>query len=699
MQKLYAPVRLGLLLLAMATALTVYVSALYRIQVYDARPSEDELYPRTLITRNVTLPAARGNIYDRNGVLLSSGRPSHNITLNRDELIRRPDFNDIVLELIYAAADAGIRHNDSLPITQGPPFNFISNMSASQRRRLDAYIEFYRLDPDISASDLLVWMRRSNNYNIDYTVGIMDARLISGVRYELEIRAIMGNIAPYVFAYDVSADFVSLIKERGLIGVHVESSFVRQYHTSYAGHLIGYIAPISPNDAEFFRELGYPMDALVGRMGAELAFEHYLRGVDGLQVITMTDTGAVYNVRTRREPEPGRHVYLTIDLDLQMAAEHALRNHIEMTNLTREPGDQIPGGAVVVTNVRTGEVLASASNPTFDQMTVSNSVTRAALYNDNTRPMFNRAAQGRYSPGSTFKMATAYAVLREGVVGRWTPINCTGRYLAWEHVGLSPACWIHALPGAGRHGPLDIVQALEHSCNVFFMHAADHIDGQRALSGERALAEAATAFGLGRRTGIEIPEVSGILATLEFIQGVPTLGNYWSNGDTVMTAFGQGHSMFTPIQLANYTATIANGGTLNQLSILSRVRSSDLSEILHTHTPTVMNQIEETEYIRILQEGMIGAAANRHGTAHSVFGNYPIRVAAKTGTAQLEGQAINNGVFVAYAPANNPEIAISIVIEKGGSGSAVMPIAREIFDFYFRAERTFNAVPYGALIP
>jgi len=211
------------------------------------------------------------------------------------------------------------------------------------------------------------------------------------------------------------------------------------------------------------------------------------------------------------------------------------------------------------------------------------------------------------------------------------------------------------------------------------------------------LAGVAQEFGLGRTTGLEIRENPGRIATPEFVR--EALNVAWMRGDTVATAFGQGHNMFTPIQLANYSATIANGGTLHSLTILRRIKSSDFTELLHSHEPEVLSVIEETEYVQIIQEGMRAVSRGNRGTARSVFGDYPVRVAAKTGTVQNELHDINDGVFVCYAPADNPQIAISVVIEKGGSGSAVMDVARVVFDYYFRSEVTLRATPYGDLIP
>lgn len=704
MQRMYKPARVGVIFVIIAVMLTIYVSALYRIQIYDTWIAEDSPDPPRIISRSVTLPAARGNIYDRNGILLASGRTSYNITLDRTAMLATgfAKMNETIQELVYTAMDEDVRYTDTFPITRGAPFEYVSEMTTAQRGRLDAYLEFFDLDPDIPASELLAWLRR--HYGIDYTIGILDARVITGVRYELEMRVIVPNVTPYVFARDVSSDFVSLIEERGYIGVHIDNSYIREYHTTYAAHVLGYIGRMSPEEYEQYKELGYPMDAIIGKVGVESSFEEFLRGVEGRQIVRTAVDGTVVGVNTIREPEPGKHIYLTMDLGLQVVVEHALQAQVDIINQGREEearknpenaeeDDRITGGAVVVIDVRTGEVLASASYPTYNPITLSRDF--AVLNTDPMNPMLNRATHGRYVPGSTFKMVTAFAGLRHGVINRYLEFDDVGRFTKYQPIdGFAPSCWIFPLSGIG-HGRINVVQALECSCNYFFMVTADSFAGGPAASAE-ALAQVAREFGLGISTGIELAENQGRLSTPEWKR--EALNEGWWNADSVVTGFGQGLNRFTPLQLANYAATIANGGTLHSLSILRRVVSADFTEQLHAHTPIVLNQIEELEYIQIIQEGMVAVSRGSRGTARSVFMNYGVTVASKTGTAQVEGRDVNDGVFVCYAPANNPEIAVSIVVEKGGSGSAVMDIARMIFDYYFRSENAVLAAPYGELI-
>jgi len=710
MQKMYTPSRFVMIFAAIALFFAVYIFALYTLQVYQPwNVGEDQPHSR-VIRRTSTIAAARGNIYDRNGILLASGRPSYRIMISWHMLQGDSNANNDILNLIYAAMEADITHTDTFPITRGAPFEFLTNMTASQRTRLDAYFEYFNIDPDISASDFLSRLR--NHYRIDYTIGILDARLIIGVRYELEMRMVMGTLTPYIFAEDVSTEFVAYIEERGFRSVFAENTFIREYHTTAAPHLLGYVGPMTAEEFEIFREYPWelPMNAIVGKMGAERAFEHFLHGREGEKRIQTSGDGTVLSVEIVREPEPGSHVFLTLDLGLQIAAENALRTQIERINAQRlaeaetddeiEDPELIPGGAVVVTDVNTGEILAAASYPTFNLATLSQDW--AMLHTDMRHPMLNRATQGQFIPGSSFKMVTGLAALRHvSDVTRWFQIYDRGLYDRWADQDLVLRCAHYTLAGVG-HGWIDIVRALAVSCNYYFFQVADWLPGGADSAGN-ILAETAAEFGLGIRTGLEIPENQGRLASPDVVRGLreargEDVGYFF--GDVLVTSFGQGENRFTPIQLANYAATIGNGGTLFSLSILRRVVRNDFTgEPLFVSQPEVLNVIEEIEYIEILQEGMVAASRSPGGTARSVFGTYPIVVASKTGTAQHEGRDVNDGVFVAYAPAENPTIAIAVVVEKGGGGAAIMPIARMIFDHYFATEGTFLATPYGQMIP
>jgi penicillin-binding protein 2 len=651
----------------MVVLLIIYCLTLYKLQIIEG---EEYLESSTgTISSTVTVHSSRGSIYDRNGELLVSDRTVYNVMISRKSLLKQDDPNDIVRRLISAASLYGVSYNDSCPITKTAPFEYDASATDTQLSRLNAYFNYFskQLDPDMSAQDLVTWLR--SHYGISYTVPAEEARKIIGIRYELEMRAII-NTSDYVFAEDVSTDFITYLSEQDFPCVSIETSSVRQYHTSYAAHLLGYVAQMSSEEyQEKYKELGYPYNSYVGKNGVEYAFEEYLHGTDGKTTTYTDSTGAVTDVVVESEATAGNDVYLTIDIGLQEQAEASLASTIVQMNAERgEDEEKAEGGAVVAIDVRTGDVLAMASYPTFDLATFSQNT--AALFADTSKPLFNRATYGTYNPGSTFKMVTALAGLKEGIISRWTLVEDEGIFKKYEDVGYTPRCWIYP----STHGVLDIVGALENSCNYFFYWLSDQMDIDE-------IAETAQEFGFGASTGIEIGDSSGKLATREYKMEATGESGWWK-ADTLITSIGQGLNMFTPIQIANYVAAIANGGTLYSDTVLKYVADFNGEGIVYESEPTVLNKIDNSQgYFSILQEGMRAVAST--GTASSTFGNYPISVAAKTGTVQSDNTSMNTGVFVCYAPADDPQIAIAVVVEKGGSGSALTTVAKDLMDVYF----------------
>lgn len=662
MEKLVKPGRLIALALALVVLLSVYASALYELQV--VKGSEYTEISENSVLRTSNVAAARGDILDRNGVLLVSSREVYNVGLSRTTLLKNGDANAHLLELINAALANGVSYTDTFPITMSGPFEYLAGMSEQQRTRLVKYMEYFGLDTHMSASELIVWMK--DHYGLDYTTSLADARRIIGVRYELELRVIVG-IADYVFATDVPVDFVAAILERDLPFVTVETSYEREYHTEYAAQILGYTGRMNSAEIEEYTAKGYPMDAVIGKTGAEQAFEEYLHGIDGSVTVNAGTNGAVLSVLDEVPAQPGSNVYLTIDIGLQAAAERALEDVVATINSQREEDDEkAAGAAAVVIDVKSGDTLAAANYPTYDPAKLMDNYS--FLESDPLLPLYNRATQGEYNPGSTFKMVSAYAGLNAKYLDRYFTIKDTGQYT--KYPTYQPKCWVY--PGA--HGELDVVGALQKSCNYFFYKVGDSI-------GMDAIVSSAEAFGFGEKTGIEIFERAGVLATPDYKR--ENLGEPWYAADTLLAVIGQSYNQFTPIQLANYVATVANGGTRYKTTLLRQVRSADYSETEFVNTSVVNGTVDNSEgYIDILQEGMEAVTAEG-GTAYTPFRGYPVKVAAKTGTVQSDSAAMNNGVFVCYAPADDPEIAVAIVVEKGGSGSALATAARSILDGYF----------------
>ena len=680
MKRNFRPGRLAVTIVIFIGVLMIYCAVLYKMQIYDPQRAHAVAEFQPLVTTRYTevISAGRGEILDRNGEKLVSSRAAYNITLARDPLRASGKPNDIIQKLLTYASKYGVEHNDTFPVTTGAPYEYTFDMSTQQRTRLDKYFEFFNLDAEISASDFIVWLKQ--HYGIPYTVGVAEARMIIGVRYELETRVLV-NIAPYIFAEDVPLDFVTTVSGLSLPGVSITMSSARTYHTQYAAHLLGYTGKMNQEETEVYTEFGYPLDAIVGKSGAERAFEAYLHGVDGSRIVSTTEDGSIISEEII-PAVPGDNVYLSIDIGLQEVAENALADVIATINLDREEGQKATSGAVVVTEIATGQVLVSASNPTFNIETMLENYT--TLSNDSSEPLFNRATQGTYSPGSTYKPVTALAALRAGVITRWTTIADQGIYTKYESP--QPRCWLYSTHGA-VHPPLDLVGALAHSCNYYFYSIGDN-------TGPTRIAQAARDFGLGEKTGIELYEETGIVASVESKREL--LDEPWWDADTLFAAIGQSHNAFTPLQLANYTATIANGGTLYDLSLMHVIKTSDYTGTVERQTPSIRSNIDEPEFIMYLKEGM--RAVTAYGTADDVFGNYPVAVAAKTGTVQT-GSDVNDGVFICYAPADNPQVAIAVVVKKGGSGSAIMDVARIVLDEFFRTRATESAVAEGVLIP
>lgn len=685
MDKLIKPSRLAALICMMLLLVTVYIVSLYKLQI--VKGAEYYEQSQNTVSTTDTVVAERGNILDRYGRAMVSNRVCNNLIIDADELFDQHDPNAILLKLSHEVEDSGNAYTDTLPITKEPPFEYIKNMTDIQRTGLNGYLEANDLPETTTAVELMAVFR--DKFKIDNNYTAKEMRTIAGIRYEIKIRY-LNNIktSPYIFAENVSIDLITRLMENDIPGFKVKSSYVREYNTDYAAHLLGYIGMIEKSDYKMYESKGYPYDALVGREGAEKAFEEYLHGQDGKAVITSTKGGTVISTKYTQEPKPGSNTYLTIDLGLQEAAEISLNNYIETENAKRVIENEklkaegkadkakgaITGGAVVGVNVKTGEPLCIASAPTFDLKTLMENFTE--LQQDNTGKLFNRALMGTYAPGSTFKPVTALAILGEGVASTGTIVTCEGiytKYEAPEDGGFAPKCWIYP----GKHGDMNTVGAIENSCNYYFYTLGETLGIDR-------LVKYAHGFGLGEPTGIELPEKIGHMASKEFKKEVETKDKDWFPGDTLTASIGQSYSLFSPLQLANYCAAVANNGKRYEASMLKAVRSYDYSESIYQREPKLAGDLAlNQEYYDAVKMGMYNLVHKTPGNTRDVFANFPVSVAAKTGTSQLGEGITNNGVFICFAPYEDPEIAVAVVVEKGYAGSELATIARDVLDYYF----------------
>lgn len=663
--------------------LVVYLISLYKLQIVEGKKYYEE--SKNSVVTTETVIAARGNILDRYGRLLVTNTSCYNLVINTGELFpsdKSVDSNAVILQLVNMVHEYGNEYADWLPITDSPPFEY-KEMSATDEARLNAYKEARGLDANASAVEVLSDMR--NRYEIDSNYSAEEARIIASVRYAVNVRYLI-NTSDYIFVENADMDLITAIKENNIVGVAIKESFVREYQTEYAAHILGYTNWMNEDQYEKYSELGYTGDTKVGQEGAERAFEDYLHGVNGTVQYTSAEDGTVVSTEYTKDPVPGNNVYLTIDIQLQEAAERALKNGIESISAELANTDkvvyidgewvdkktEVTGGAAVVVDVKTGEPLAIASYPTYDLTSLLDNYSQIASAENS--PLYNRALQGEYAPGSTFKPCTSIAGLTEGVINTETRLPCGGVYTKYAEYGYAPQCWIYGSGGA--HGPDNIPEALRDSCNCFFYEVG------RQLGIDR-MEKYAHLLGLGVETGIELPEHTGNMSNSA--THYDWVGEDWTIGDTLQAAIGQSDSMFTPLQLAEYCAAVANNGQRHSASILKYVRSYDYSEEIYERDDEVISEVKSEQYNwDAIHYGMYMVANDWAGSGYHVFEGYTAStVACKTGTAQKGQTVSNDGIFICYAPYENPEIAIAVVVERGGAGANCGRIAREILEVYF----------------
>ena len=681
-KRLIKPARLVAMAVILLVLLTVYLVFLYKLQIIKGEEYYNRSNEITTTTRTVT--AARGNILDRYGRVLVSNKECYNLQIDTDKLFANEDPNAVILELVKMVQGFGDSYTDDLPISTEPPFEYNENMTAIQRTMLNAYFKRQELDENSTAVELMSYMR--TRYDIDNSYTAEEMRIIAGVRYSINVRYAV-NTADYIFVEDASMELISSIMEQKLAGIEVDRAYVREYSTEYAAHILGYTGLMTQEEYERYSLLNYANDAMVGKDGIEYAFESYLHGKDGEVEETRNAAGTILATEYIVEPEPGNHIYLTIDSVLQEQTERILASGVESLKKTYaqaraeaagrgEPydpefKDEITGAAAVVVDVRTGEPLAMASWPTYDVSTVVENY--AELLETPNAPLFNRALMGAYAPGSTFKPCTAIAALTKGIINTEKKVKCEGVFTKYAADGYAPECWIWA--EGFTHPEENVTTAIRDSCNYFFYTIGNDL-------GVDDMGEFAHNFGLGVPSGIELVETTGNMSNRA--NHSDYTGTEWRIGDTLQAAIGQADSVFSPIQMAEYCATIANGGTRYSASILKAIRNYDYTEKLYEREPEVLSTVETADYNwAAVHEGM-WLVLNDYINEKNVLEWYDcaLKVAGKTGTAQKGENIQNDGLFMCYAPYDDPEVAIFVAVERGGSGASVQFIARQIMDAY-----------------
>lgn len=687
MKSYLAKSRLVPLVLIFGMILLIFCGVLYNTQILNG----SDYKARSLASNATaqTVEASRGIITDRNGKVLISNRLTYTLVFSDEEFESDTDCNDAIFRLLELCRSNNVKWTDTLPVSKEPPFTYTTPTDEGAFRK---YLESEDL-PAITVGTLrptqeapLFMAQLRKLYGVADSYSDTDARAIIGVRYQLALRDIAGGT--YTFASDVSVELINQVVDGRYAGVTTGTASARVYDTTYAAHVLGRLSPIYQEDwvgdpdngIVGYRDKGYSMDALVGESGVEKAFEEYLHGENGTKLITTTSDGQITGEFYTKEPKPGNTVALTLDIDLQEDVEKALSKTIG--DMTEADGIR-RGGAAVVVGVGSGEVLALASYPTYD-ISKWDEIYDTLASDDEGAPLFNRAIGGTYAPGSTFKPCTAIAGLTENIINTETQIECTGIFTKYESQGYAPACWIYTqMDGQLTHGYDNVTEALKDSCNIFFYTVADDL-------GIRKLMEYAEDFGLGESTGIELTETTGNMSNPDNHLNYDVDG--WVDGDTVQAGIGQSDSMFTPLQIAEYCAAIANGGTRHSAALLKSVRSYDYSRQLYQNKTEVLSTVDSADYNwAAVQRGMYLMANDITSSSNTVYytlGNYSyngvsLPVAAKTGTSQLGEGKTNNAIFMCYAPFDDPEIAVAIVVERGLSGANLSRMARNVLDAYF----------------
>lgn len=713
--------RLYLLAGFLAVVLLVYLGVLYDTQVnhYDDYRAQSI----RSIARVEKVESSRGIITDRNGRPLVTNRSTYALTFDASLLKTGDDENEAILRLVQLCQDKGVVWNDNLPISRQAPFSYtIDQLSDIQKGRFLNYLlslsdvkkalGAYLLEhPEIvsadaselpsgeeadqsalneAANDLLEMLTvetlttgllsgagistpklleiMRENLDIPDSFSLNEARLVLGVQYELSLRKLPDNTYDaYILANDVDTTFISLLSDGSYKGAKVSRSSVREYATTYAAHILGTVGRIDSKEEMAALGQGYNLDDLVGKSGVESAFEEYLKGTDGYRVVSSNAEGKVTGEYYSKEPVPGSTVELTIDLEFQQVVEDALAEVV--SDMNAEDGNTARGAAAAVVRVGTGEVLSLASYPTFDLSTYRQEAVYNALSANPAKPFYNRATSYPYAPGSTLKPLTAVAALESGVTDLTEKINDT---YYWYYPGDPQSyskCWKY-----GGHGKLNVTGAITNSCNYFFSEM-----GYRM--GMDTFREYLAAFGLGEHTGIEIGDNPGTLPE-----------NKTGENQAPWAAYGQANQEYTPLQLANYIATLVSGGKHCEAHLLKAVKSYDNAEVLALGNSTPVNTVEMSDStLNAVKKGMYDYT-QPGGMVYNYFKDCVVSAGAKTGTAQLGGSKKNNGVFVCFAPYDDPEIAVALVIEQGGAGATLASTAVKILNAYFSTDEIGAAV-------
>lgn len=631
------------------------------------------------LTRETVIHADRGEILDRNGIKLVTTSTGFSLNLYRTTT-DNDQLNDNIYKIIKVLEENEDKQVDNLILTINP-FGFSTDNEDSIKR----WKKNNNLQDEFSAEECF-WALK-DKYKIK-NEDLEEARKIMAIRYEITQKG-YSNIRPVEIASNISKNSVLKFSEENgkFSGIDIVTLPIVTYnYGSMASHLLGYCGKITQEEL-VGKGKEYTDNDLIGKTGIQYVFEKYLRGKNGIRQIDMDVNGNITGEYITEEPIVGADVELTIDADIQSVAEKALKDDIEkIANGGYAETSDATSGAVVVMNTKTGELLAMASYPDFEpQFFVNGISTEKYQEYQEKQALYNRAISGAYAPGSTFKMVTAMAGLETGNVSAEEKIGCTGVY-PYAH---KPVCWYYS-KYRGGHGGLNVAQAIQHSCNYYFYEVGNRI-------GIDVLASYSSYFGLGRKTGIELPsESSGCIASKS---KADSENREWYLGETLSAAIGQSYNNATPIQMAKYISILVNGGHQIEVTTIKAVKNSDGTEVskdevnryvnglLGVDDSNVEEKVFKEENVKAVLDGMKNVTTESGGTAYSVFKDSSVTVGGKTGSAQAGKKT--HAWFVGFAPFEDPEIAVVAIVENGAHGAYAAQIAKDIFDSYFYEDEGF----------
>ena len=635
----------------------VFVFTLAKNQIIDGKT---ETASNTASVETTEVKATRGQIFDRNGNVIVGNRQGNDVVFNAAEFpeySEQEERNKLIKSLIDIFEKNNVEWNDDMPIVLDANGNYqfapdrekdIATMKSRDILRLNKYAT-----ADDCMNELI------ERYKLE-SYSKSDARKIASVCYEMKINN-FNSANPYTFATDVSDLVASVIKENSVFykGVDVQIANYREYTDgTLAPHIIGVTGVISAEEYAELKNDGYGMDDIVGKTGIEQLYEKQLKGKNGKKIVTTALDGTQTVVTEGLEN--GDNVFLTIDAGLQKVTQDALADKINSLDSANKGG-----GAAVVMNCKTGEILAIATYPSYDLNTYYDDYDKLAK--DANSPLYNRALLSTYAPGSTAKVSTAIGILEEGVADENSTIECTGTYKYGLVCNNNPDITT-----------IDMRTAIQDSCNIYFYHFGGELLGIEKMNMYREM------LGLGQPTGIELYENTGVLDSPSYRASI---GQKWQTGFSLQSAIGQAGNLFTPLQLCNYVSTIANGGTRYSAHIIKSVYSADNSTLIEEKKPEVVCETGfKKKNVQIIKEGMRRVATV---TLEGKFDDSVVEVACKTGTSTVE-KTINgkkgiysNGFLITFAPYDDPEICVALAVEGAYSGGSLAPIASSIYNYYY----------------